>query len=184
MKCQYCNSKIPENAVVCPVCGAISPGPGAVNTEPVMPEAPRVQQMMAAEENITPFTALKKYAVFSGRARRKEFWLFKLLTFSVMMVGQLVLANVVSSPVVLLVAGVISLLLIVPEIAVFCRRMHDVGKSGLMWFWNLLPLAGLLIPIPGSVQVLSLISTGILLFYELKDSQPGTNKYGPNPKGK
>ena len=86
------------------MCGAISPGAGAVDTEPVMPDTLPVQQVMA-EENITPFTALKKYAVFSGRARRKEFWLFKLLTFAVMMVGQLVLANVVSSPVVLLVAA-------------------------------------------------------------------------------
>jgi len=176
MKCQYCNSNIPENVQVCPVCGAISPTPAAGNTA-TFPSGGTV-------EYVTPFTALKKYAEFSGRARRKEYWLFKLLTLPVMIVGQLVMIGRITSPGVMLVVSIISLYLIVPEIAVFCRRMHDVGKSGWMWLWHLLPLAGVLVPIGIVGAILSLISMGVLLFYEVKDSEPGTNKYGDNPKGK
>ena len=51
--------------------------------------------------------------------------------------------------------------------AVFTRRMHDIGKSG--WWWLIA-----LVPIVGAI---------VLLVFMCKDSQPGDNAYGPNPKG-
>lgn len=174
MKCQYCNSNIPEAAAVCPVCGAISPVP--------VPETETgYEYQPVPEERVTPFTALKKYAVFSGRARRKEFWLFKLLELPLAVAGQFIMTGAITSRPVIALIAMISLGLVIPDLAVFCRRMHDVGKSGWMWLWNLLPLAGM--GLPSTLPMLSLVSNVILLFFELKDSQPGSNKYGPNPKG-
>ena len=61
---------------------------------------------------------------------------------------------------------VFSLGILVPQIAVSVRRLHDIGKSG--WFY----LIGL-IPVIGWIFVLVWFCT---------DSQPGDNQYGPNPK--
>ena len=150
MKCGYCNSNIPDGARVCPVCGAI------------LPEAPEpsvsITEHPQVSERITPFTALKKYAVFSGRARRREYWMFKLLLLPVGLVAQLCAHGVIISPVVLLLAMGAALALVIPDMAVFWRRMHDVGKSGLMWFWNFLPMAGILVPFPGVSELLSFVS--------------------------
>lgn len=111
---------------------------------------------------------LKKYAVFSGRARRQEYWMFFLFNFIFGMAASLLdlvifgasLAGFSPLYVVYLVA------VFVPGLAVAVRRLHDVGKSG----WYLLII---LIPIVGPIWFLVLTVT---------DSQPGDNKYGPNPK--
>ena len=58
--------------------------------------------------------------------------------------------------------------LIVPSLAVSIRRLHDIGKSG--WF-----ILISLVPVIGGI---------ILIIFSLMDSQPGSNAYGPNPKGK
>ena len=62
---------------------------------------------------------------------------------------------------------ILQLALFIPSLAVMVRRLHDTGHSGYFAFLLLLPFIG---PI-------------ILLIYCLQDSQPGANKYGPNPKG-
>lgn len=70
---------------------------------------------------------LKKYADFSGRASREEFWLF---------VAFVIVANAVAGLIGALLgmrgllSGMLGLLLIIPQIAVAVRRVHDVGKSG------------------------------------------------------
>jgi uncharacterized membrane protein YhaH (DUF805 family) len=119
--------------------------------------------------------ALKQYAVFSGRARRPEYWYFTL--FNALL--SLILYGV--SLAVLRASGVdkvsivddaygitvlLCLPLLLPSIAVSVRRLHDTGKSG---WWLLLYF----------VPFISLI---LLIFYCL-DSEPGENVYGPNPKG-
>ena len=115
----------------------------------------------------TYLEVLKKYAVFTGRARRSEYWLF-------------FLANVIISVVIGLVFGVLGLgelgsmvsllyglLVLLPNLGVTFRRLHDTGRSG---WWLLI----LLIPFIGAI---------VLLVFMALDSQPGDNKYGPNPKG-
>ena len=70
---------------------------------------------------------LKKYADFSGRASREEFWYF---------FAFVIVANAVAGIVGLLLgsrgafAGLVGLLLVIPQLAVAVRRLHDVGKSG------------------------------------------------------
>jgi uncharacterized membrane protein YhaH (DUF805 family) len=82
---------------------------------------------------------LNNYATFSGRARRSEFWFLYLIYV---------------------------LAVFIPGLAVAVRRLHDVGKSGWMYFV-------VLIPIIGAIWLLVLFFT---------DSQVGSNKWGENPK--
>ena len=105
---------------------------------------------------------LKNYAVFSGRARRKEYWMFVLFN----MIVSFLLGMVDGATGMLdeatgrgTISSIYSLAVLVPTIAVAVRRMHDVGKSG--WY--------MLIPIYNLVLACT-------------DSEEGENKYGANPK--
>jgi len=69
------------------------------------------------------FEVLKKYAVFSGRARRKEFWMFFLFN---VIIGSVL--SLVSN----FLGGIYQLAILIPITAVGVRRMHDVNKSG--WY--------------------------------------------------
>lgn len=112
--------------------------------------------------------ALKKYADFTGRARRKEYWFFTLfniiLGFALGFAdGALGLAGRSGwGP----FSGIYTLALLIPGLAVSVRRLHDTGRSG----WHLLVA---FIPCVGGI---------VLLIYMIEDSQPGPNQYGPNPK--
>lgn len=105
---------------------------------------------------------LKKYAVFSGRARRTEFWMFVLFNF--------IIAIVLGGVDVMLGLGFLgalyALATIVPSLAVGARRLHDIGKTGWWQLVGLVPLIGLI----------------ILIVFFVMDSNPGDNQYGPNPK--
>jgi uncharacterized membrane protein YhaH (DUF805 family) len=115
------------------------------------------------------FQALKKYATFSGRARRKEFWYFILFSFILQFVVSAVLGFVERSflleegqeP---FLPGVVSILfnlgLFLPTWAVIWRRMHDVGKSG--WF-GLIPIYNLILA--------------------CQDGNKAENRFGADPKG-
>ncbi len=104
------------------------------------------------------------YVDFSGRARRSEYWYFFLFTMLVNVVTSGLAAAVDALSFVQIIA---SLAMLLPGLAVAVRRLHDIGKSG----WCLLFV---LIPLVGSI---------ILIVWYCKDSQPGDNQYGPNPKG-
>lgn len=99
---------------------------------------------------------LKNYAVFSGRARRSEYWYFAL--FSTLISIGLSFAELYAE--IPFLSTVYAFAVLVPTIAVGVRRMHDVNKSG--WF--------ILIPIYN-------------LILACTDGTPGDNKYGPDPKG-
>lgn len=112
---------------------------------------------------------LKKYAVFSGRARRKEFWYFTLFNVIVSIVLAAVdaaIGTLNTDSGIGLLSGIYSLAVIIPSIAVSVRRLHDIGRSG---WWVLIGL----IPLVGAI---------VLLIFNVQDSQPGENQYGPNPK--
>jgi len=113
--------------------------------------------------------AFKKYAVFSGRARRKEFWMFILfnILFSIAAViidNVLGLANDRTGYG--LFSGLYSLAIILPSLGMEIRRLHDVGKSGWWIFISLIPLVG-------AIWLIVLLAT---------EGQPGDNQYGPDPK--
>lgn len=109
-------------------------------------------------------TCLSKYADFSGRARRSEYWFFSLGIF-LAYIGCFIITALVK-PIGILLLVVLVLGAIVPAIAVSIRRLHDTGKSG--WFVLIS-----LVPFVGGI---------ILLVFQLSDSGPD-NQYGPNPKG-
>ena len=110
----------------------------------------------------------RQYANFSGRSRRKEYWMF-------------VLFNVIFSFIALfidnalglasaekgygLIYGLYILVMLIPGFAVFTRRLHDVGKSGWMFLIVFIPF--------GAFWLLYLLGS---------DSQEGPNKWGENPK--
>jgi uncharacterized membrane protein YhaH (DUF805 family) len=102
-------------------------------------------------------SAFKNYANFDGRARRSEYWYFALFNLLVS------LCLVFISPFLYLFY---LLAIIIPSIAVLVRRLHDIGKSGWMYFVGLIPLVG-------GIWLLVLLCT---------DSQVGDNEYGANPK--
>ena len=107
------------------------------------------------------FAVLQKYAQFSGRARRSEYWYFVLFNVIVSFILGFtdgVMGTMTDTGNGML-SGVYTLAVLIPSIAVGVRRMHDVGKSG--WF--------LLIPIYN-------------LILACTEGEQRDNQYGPNPK--
>lgn len=104
-------------------------------------------------------TCFSKYATFSGRASRSEYWWFCLFNFLVAIILAMLELSTLST--------IYTLATFLPSLAVCVRRLHDVGKSGWMYFVAF-------IPIVGAIWWLVLFCT---------DSQPGSNEYGENPKG-
>ncbi|MGW0999456.1 DUF805 domain-containing protein [Streptomyces sp. NPDC002523] len=102
--------------------------------------------------------ALKKYAVFSGRARRSEYWYF-FLFYIILYAVFLGVGLAIKVPA---LVAIVALGLLLPAWGVTVRRLHDTGRSG---WWILL----------GWVPFL-------LLIFSCLDSEPGENKYGSNPK--
>ena len=119
---------------------------------------------------------LKRFAEFSGRSRRKEYWMFVLLQMLILIpVAILAIlmggpvedpANPLGSTAILIVLGVYFLVFFIPGLAVQVRRFHDQDKSG--WFI----LLGL-IPYVGSL---------ILLVFMCLEGTRGPNRFGPDPK--
>jgi len=119
-------------------------------------------------------TCFQKYVTFSGRARRSEFWwwqLFVILLAAIANVGDGVFnlhyTSSGSAAQVGWLGTIVGLALVLPSIAVLFRRLHDTGRSG--WWWLL--------------SWICCIGTILLWIFCLSDSTPGTNQYGPNPKG-
>jgi len=114
---------------------------------------------------------LKRYAEFSGRSRRTEYWMFALFNFLFSLVPYLIgLALIINNNnlgMVLIVLSVVyDLAVLVPGLAVAVRRLHDTDKSG---WWLLIAF----VPIIGSI---------VLLVFLCTDGTPGDNQFGPNPK--
>lgn len=112
---------------------------------------------------------LRKYAVFGGRARRKEYWmffLFNLIISFLLGVFDGVMGTFSPEAGLGLLGGLYSLAVLIPSIAVTIRRLHDTGRTG---WWFLI----IFIPLIGAI---------VLLVFMVLDSEQRTNAYGPNPK--
>lgn len=105
---------------------------------------------------------LKNYVGFSGRARRKEYWMFFLFNIIV----SFVLAGIDMALGMQFLYSIYSLAVLLPSIAVAIRRMHDTGRTGWWILINFIPLIGFI----------------IFIIFACQDSEPGSNDYGPNPK--
>ncbi len=142
----------------------------------------------ATIESFNLFSALdsmfKKYATFSGRSRRQEYWLAGLVNYLLLLVWIFVVGPMIAGSIIsfggfgirhhfvvgitfwLLAMGIYALLLIIPSLALTVRRLHDTGRSGLWWFIQLIPYVG-----------------SIILFVLMCiDGTPGSNQYGFDPK--
>ncbi|WP_329454184.1 DUF805 domain-containing protein [Streptomyces sp. NBC_01497] len=106
---------------------------------------------------------LKKYAVFNGRARRKEYWMFTLFSVIVSIVLGIVDA-IIGTKALELIYLVATLL---PTLAVMIRRLHDTERTGWWVLIQLIPLVGFI----------------VMLVFTATEGTPGPNKYGENPKG-
>ena len=113
-----------------------------------------------------------KYAIFTGRARRQEYWMF-VLVYAIIAIALQLLAVIFGlfsgllATLISVIFMLFALAVLIPSLAVVIRRLHDIGKSG---WWILISL----IPLIGEIWLIILLAT---------DSQPGENQYGPNPKG-
>jgi len=130
-------------------------------------------------------TCFSKYATFSGRARRSEYWFFMLAITIVMTVLAIIGAvlgagSIAADPdalaegslpagvlVVYGLMGVVSLAVLLPTLAVSVRRLHDTNRSGGFWFLNLIPGVGGI----------------IVLVFSILEGTAGPNRFGADPKG-
>ena len=117
-----------------------------------------------------------RYAKFDGRASRSEFWYFilfyVLIDIALAFVDFFVVNPMLGATPDQVAQGgllelVFALAMVIPSIALAVRRLHDIGKSGWWYLIGLIPLIGAL----------------VLLYFFVLDSQPGSNQYGPYPKG-
>lgn len=111
----------------------------------------------------------ERYAQFTGRARRSEYWYYYL--FYVLILIGLAIVDAISGTFnaavgMGLLSGVFGLAMLIPSLAVSVRRLHDTGRSGWWLLLGLLPLIGAI----------------VLLVFMLLDSKPGDNQFGANPK--
>ena len=101
---------------------------------------------------------MQKYANFSGRAMRSEYWWFILFYI----IAYIVLAIVDYLLGVQLLTAILSLGLLIPSIAVGVRRLHDLDKSGWWLLLGFVPIVGL-----------------ILIYWFAQRGTPGANQFGP-----
>ena len=108
-------------------------------------------------------TCLTKYATFSGRAQRSEYWYFFLF---------LMLANIIASVLDSVIFGdipvlylIIMLALLVPSITAGVRRLHDTDRSGWWLLLGLVPFVGVI----------------VLIVFLCQRGTVGPNQFGPDP---
>ncbi|VAW75333.1 Integral membrane protein [hydrothermal vent metagenome] len=104
--------------------------------------------------------AFKRYADFSGRATRQQYWMFILFYF----IGYIVLAVIDGVLGTFVLAILYSLVLLVPSISIAARRLHDTGRTGWWQLISLIPLIGII----------------VMIVFLVQDSQED-NEYGPKP---
>lgn len=144
--------------------------PSGVSTAPSFPgqESPsftygtsRGPKMVSFEDSVR--IGLSKYATFSGRATRSEYWFFTLF-YSLVIFATFWIFISFDNETLAFVAVVIWLGLFIPAISVLVRRLHDTGKSG-WWYWlALVPFGGI-----------------VVIVFLCQQSEFVANQYGPAP---
>lgn len=143
--CRGCEKQIHQSAPTCPGCGA-----------PQTDAQPATDKHKSKRPIHYYLDTVKRYGVFSGRSRRKEYWYFVLLNtcFSISLnkIGAWMGMGAT-------LAAIYSVAMILPSLGVGIRRLHDTGRSG---WWILLIVVNLI--------------------FLAQDGDSGTNKYGDDPK--
>ncbi len=141
--------------------------------------------IMGFREAVT--VCIQDYYTFSGRACRPECWWF----FLFVVVGSVLLsaidAVIFGEDMLLGLSGLFALLTLLPQIAVAWRRMHDTGRPGWLNLLAVVPIVRQLIILPKDpileivLGIVSLVLTLVVLVWLALPSQPGLNRYGPEP---
>lgn len=148
MKCKNCGTEVEENTIFCPKCGMNV----HLTKEQACPFTESIEALGVF--SILKLTLTKKYGQFQGRSTRKEWWIFTIAVYIVVAI-----ATSISSD----LAGIVWLLLAIPQVALWVRRLHDVGKSG----WWVVATA---VPI---------IDLYVFYLVGIKRGSPFYNEYGP-----
>ena len=107
-------------------------------------------------------TCFKKFADFSGRASRSEFWYFYLFVILVYFAG-IILGFLI--PFFFAIVIIAAIILVVPSLAVAARRLHDTGKSG---WWQLTAF----------IPYVGIIASIVLIVIWCTEGEKKKNKYG------
>lgn len=111
---------------------------------------------------------LKKYAVFSGRAQRAEYWYFLLVNLLISIaINFLGFLHIIPGGIVFALRILLVFVVLIPGLAVAVRRLHDTNHSGWWLLIGLIPFVGII----------------VLIVLMVIDSDSAENKYGPSPKG-
>jgi len=108
-------------------------------------------------------TALRKYAIFNGRSRRAEYWMFTILNTLIALGLWSLFFNGITGPGPIYIFAALT---IIPSLSVTVRRLHDTNRSA---WWLLLPL----IPVLGEL---------VFLVFMVLEGKPERNRFGPDPK--
>ncbi len=114
------------------------------------------------------FNSIKKYAVFTGRSSRREYWSFFLLYFCLVIITltiEVILEIYDTKTGFGPISSVTTVGLAIPSISVLVRRLHDINRSGLWALLIVVPIANL-----------------VLLFFTCLKGDKGENQYGKNPE--
>ena len=158
MKCPQCSNDNPEDAQFCGGCGA------ALGVSLITSSTPQV--IVDFPEAVK--LGFQRYIDFSGRSSRAEYWWFTLFIVLVDVIVTAVDTVVLGTDLrdIGLLSTVWQLATLIPSLAIGVRRLHDIDKSGwwlLLWF----------------VLVIGWI---VLFVWAIKQSDEGSNKYGPDPR--
>ena len=136
---------------------------------------------------------LRRYAEFSGRSRRKEYWMYVLLMIIVGVVIGLIEATLELTGMIGPygpLSGLFGLATFIPNIAVTIRRLHDTNRSGWWMLVGVVPYVAMVaavvsgnIALVGILGFVALAGMIVLLVFVLLDGTKGPNKYGEDPKG-
>lgn len=183
MFCPECRAWV-EKVETCPHCGASIP----VCEETLPSEVQENKQEPIYIEELNLWTAFismfKRLTDFKGRSRRSEFWFAYLAHMLIGLVLCIPLLTTIVNLAYSMESGIpdaglmlrffvisiiimlYSLIVFVPWLALMVRRLHDAGYTGLWLLICFVPFGGV-----------------VLFYFFCLDSQPGTNRYGKNPKG-
>ena len=180
--CGNCGSQFGKDEKFCPSCGNATGSTGTQQSEQGAESGQGSQQTSSSdlsflrvssmEDAITLFQeyfldiVLKKFALFSGRARRREFWTFTLIGLIIGIALAILSAIPILGFIFSLVSWVFLLAVFIPSLALSIRRLHDTNRSGFKLLFGLIPIVGLV----------------LLIIWAAKEGMPEENQYGPDPK--
>ena len=150
--CTNCGAPLQSDMAFCNNCGSpIKPTPTPTPQSLPNSTVPNydLDPFELSELDTLKFVFRKKYAEFNGRASRSEYFRFSLMValciaiiLSVFGIIGLATNGLASTIILYIVLGIINLILLIPNLAITVRRLHDINKSGWYFFINIIPFVG------------------------------------------